>query len=873
MIKFKDVIKKVIKVVIIILMVLLVVFLSLLIHHNVTKKNAAEYLPVDAQAYIEIDSLKELYDDIIDLKALEIVLSQDNLNDLFYSLIDFKNADFSDSILFKELLKLKAYIVLQENYSPGLIIDPGLKGILTRHIPIVLSRIKNEDFKLTTSLLEGETLFTITIQEESSYHLIIEENLLLVSLNPDDLKSMLIAKRSGGGLKTKRKLKSLKSSKLKKSILNIFLDTDSALKGIAERDTPIDKLLKMVKFPTLTTLSLALTNDNINLRATTDINSTNTQLNDFLGYKASPLGIIKNLPDTTNIYASVNFKSFKDFYSIITLLQDELVLKEYDILLKALSGLKSDDILFSWTGSEAGLFTIDTAPEPVIYLEIDKIDELERILETIDSSLILNLSDSLIIDGVRVNQFKLSTLLELGVNIVNRATTLPYFIIDGNYIYLSQNPETLAHIQNKKREGELLIKDKTYRSITQKTPKNANFFFYYDLNSTLPRFLIKNNVLTNLIKEYEKGVISLFYTKNQLRLNLSAETAKSKRTTLFPGYPKKTKGVISPILISDIVGKESKELIYIDSKNSLIISDISNKILSTTSVGDNPQVTLLGNRELLINDSDGIFYRVNGSGEILEPTPKFTETKNSFSPVRVGDNVLLYSTAQKELQLYTSRGDLTKSIKVNKDVFSKPLLLNDTLYFYPKSLFGTVFATDLDGNIKDGWPQQTLAISFSSPFKVGNRVGFITQKGDYFLWDRDGNIASSYPINLEGVFYSTPVSLNSRGSLVATINKSGTIQLINGRGEVVQTREIKNLKGRDVKLKVETVPGFKSPILFVYGGSNYIYALNNKLQVLPGFPIKGNTEPTFSDINSDGFIEIISGGYDKNIYIYTMRNN
>lgn len=865
--------KKILQVILSIIALLVIAFLVLLIHHQVTKKAPEQYLPSDAKAYIAIDSLHDLYNDIIDLKALEIVFAQEKLNNLFYSVIDFKNADYSSTPLFKEILDLKTYIVLQENYSPALIIDPGLKGIATRHIPSFLNSIKHEDIEISTSILEGNVVYTLTVKAETSYYFIIEENLVLLALEKSDLVKMIKASKTGEGLATRDKLKKLKTTKVKDSILNLFLDTNSVLENVAEEGSSTEKLLSMVDFPSLTALSLALTNESVNIKAATDITTEEPLLTNFLGHKASPLGVINTLPDTTNIYTSVNFKSFKELYAIISTLQDGFVLEEYDSLIKGLSGLSSDDILFSWTGSEAGLFTIETAPEPVLFLEIAKEKELDRVLESLDSSLVLNVIDTLVIDDVRINQFKLPGLLEAGMSLANKSSVLPYFIKYKDYLYLSMNPEILAQMVKKDREGELLIKEKTYKSITQKTPKNANFFFYYDLNSTLPRFLAEDTLLTKLVKEYEKGVISLFYTQERVTLNLSAESSQSKRTTLYPGYPKDTNGIKSPVYITDITGKDSKELVYIDNKKNLVISDITNNQLSSTSIGQEAFITLLPNKKILVNDVDGVLYKVDGDGELVDPFPQFTEAKDSFPPLITRKGFILYSSLKKELQHYNHQGVIINSIPVTKEVFRQPLLIEDRIYFYPKSLFGNILCTNLEGETVKGWPQSTMAISFTTPFKAGKNIGFLTQKGDLFLWDKNGNIVNGFPVELPGVYYSTPIVIDDKGSLICVINKDGVLSVIDNKGEIKSTREFDQINSKDIRLKSVVLDDFKSPLIFIYGGSNYILAINDKLQILPGFPVKGYTEPSFSDINNDKLTEMITAGYDKKLYIYTLRSN
>jgi hypothetical protein len=117
------------------------------------------------------------------------------------------------------------------------------------------------------------------------------------------------------------------------------------------------------------------------------------------------------------------------------------------------------------------------------------------------------------------------------------------------------------------------------------------------------------------------------------------------------------------------------------------------------------------------------------------------------------------------------------------------------------------------------------------------------------------------------------VVLNDRNPLIALISSEGLLSLVNDKGEVVASRQFDKLNSKDTKLALAQINESESPLIFIYGGSNYMTAVNDNLQILSGFPINGYTKPSFSDINNDGSVEVISAGYDKKFYIYTLREN
>lgn len=864
--------KRLLQILVILLITVVVLLLSLGIFHQITRESGDDYLPGGAQAYIEIDSFRDFYNDVIDLKALEIVLSHDDWSNFFQTVLDFKNNQYSQSFIFQQLLNLRTTIVLHDDFSPSLIIDPRLKGMFTRFIPLFMKNMRNDQLAVTISTVQGETMYTLTYKDEARYYLIFKKNLILLALNQENLMSLIAAGQSGQGSVTRHDLEQIEKVSVKKSILDMHLKTNGLFSGFSENESTFGKIFTLADFPSYTSVSLALSNREINIKASAEIQPKTEIFRGFLAHDASPLGVIKILPDSTNVYSSVNFKSFGDLYEILSTLDGEYVLEDYDGLLKFLSGMTSEEILFSWTGSEAGFFSIETAPEPVIYIKVGDNDKLTEVLTSIDKSVVLNTTDTLIINEVRINQFEYTPLVRAGMTLAKKSLELPYFIQFKGYLFLSMNPESLAQMVQKERLGELLLKEKTYKSITARIPRNANFFFFYDLNSAIPRFIAENPLLSQLLQEYEKGVVSLFYTENKITFNLSAEPSGSLRTTLFPGYPQKVNGVSSQVFAADVQGGDSVELIYLTKDNDLHINDLTNNPLAQHHFDHKGCLSLMPGNDLFYNDREGGLFKITGEGQVEAPYPQFTEAKDSFPPVFSERGMILYSSSAGEIQYYSYSGILQKSIPVEKTVFSTPLLFENKLYYYPKSLMGTVYSSTLSGEQVEGWPQDTMGISFSTPFHFEDSIGFLTQMGNLFLWDTEGGIKEGFPIKLNGVYYATPVSFHGTKNLMALISSDGLVSLVDENGNIETSRYFENLTGKDLQITSYKPEDSKEDLLFLYGGSNYITAVNLNLQILEGFPVKGFTKPSFFDINRDGSVEFITAGYDNKLYIYTLRN-
>jgi len=58
--------------------------------------------------------------------------------------------------------------------------------------------------------------------------------------------------------------------------------------------------------------------------------------------------------------------------------------------------------------------------------------------------------------------------------------------------------------------------------------------------------------------------------------------------------------------------------------------------------------------------------------------------------------------------------------------------------------------------------------------------------------------------------------------------------------------------------------------IFIYGAKDYLWGLDSRLELLPGFPVAGGHQPQFIDLNLDGRLEMIVGGFGSEVYAYEL---
>ena len=127
--------KKLIRLIIIIILIPVLLAGGLYVNYLFTKEKPEDYLSSDFMLYLEIESMGQVYENLVDLKALEVFLTGQQKNDLFLALNNFKSGNLARHPLFKDILDIKAYLQILDNGKPVIILDPGVRKASRSHLP------------------------------------------------------------------------------------------------------------------------------------------------------------------------------------------------------------------------------------------------------------------------------------------------------------------------------------------------------------------------------------------------------------------------------------------------------------------------------------------------------------------------------------------------------------------------------------------------------------------------------------------------------------------------------------------------------------------------------------------------------------------
>ncbi|HOV15638.1 MAG TPA: hypothetical protein PK771_15225, partial [Spirochaetota bacterium] len=122
--------KSFLPVLLIILLTVVLIIVGIFVYYNLTKKDIRKYVPNDFVALLKIESVSKTYENLINLKASDIILSGDDFKNILKTLQDIRASKFAKNKMIINLLNMQAHVIIDKSYSPTFIFDIGLKSLL-----------------------------------------------------------------------------------------------------------------------------------------------------------------------------------------------------------------------------------------------------------------------------------------------------------------------------------------------------------------------------------------------------------------------------------------------------------------------------------------------------------------------------------------------------------------------------------------------------------------------------------------------------------------------------------------------------------------------------------------------------------------------
>jgi hypothetical protein len=885
----------IIKFCLIAILVVAVVFIGLLTYYFITMKSAQDFLPDTFSVYVRVHSIKTFYENVLDLKAAEIVFSEvRELKSIQRAIADFKSEEFSRSAFFKKLLEVEAHVVLNSDQTPVIVFDPGLFSLPLRLFPLIEPLIKIDKLEITKLRRNHLTLYSIDLSDKDKIFFAINNNLVFVSTKPEPIEACYSLHDRGKTLKNNKEASALWEKLGSPGMAGLIVNTQSIVGTLSQTNPLLKSIFANVSFNGYSAVSFSVSNEKLELEAITDFTTSNLALRSYASFSPPGESSLTLAPETTNLFSTINVKSLKDLIGLVSLFSagDEKKLPgNIEDSCRLLFGKSADEVLYSWIGNEAGVFMTSESDSPVLFLRLRDKAKLDAALAVITGSAVLDEDSSLVMDGVRVPKIVLPDFLRFLAGIFVKGIDTPYYMVMGDFIFFSMDAKNLSQLNTAYRSNKTLNRNEAFNKITADVPKNGHVSIYYDLKKRTPEFLSNGNLITKLLKSYETGSISLFLKENEIRLRISAGGAGESGVGLIPGYPKQLTGIpVSDVNVCKVGKSKTFSFVYLDQAGSLIIQNPSDG--SAVSADVEPDSELVVNRnqasgkdDIWVFSGSGILSKFDENAKTISPFPITTRCKGSFAPVPFNGKLVFFSQPDNAIYLMNDYGENTKlRLKIEQPLLTPPGFYKNTVALYPKNFKGTVYCTDADGNLMPGWPRDGGGVSYCSPLLFEDQQGsilvaFITQAGVLNLWDKNGDTVPGFPVDLDGVFVSNLLSISTKiipeynggkNKAIVTLNTDGVLRLIDSAGSVIIEKKLSDVHGKNTRSILFDVDNDGIDEIFIYGSSNYVTGLGSKCEPLPGFPVKGSKKCAYIDINYDGRKELVAGSFDGNVYAYSL---
>ncbi len=865
------------------------------LYYRVNRVDMLACVPAGQDFYLEINSFEKLYENVINLKVVDLLITSDpRIEGIIKTVNELRSNAILQSSLLKKVLNIKITVFFNDDLVPVIITDLGSRSILTGLVsPLIPYILSNNEALSVQKIFDGRfTYYKLKPKTgESEYYACFYRNLLIFSLDIDGLFKALNCTESESVLSSE-KINNLKKMSLSDGDIRIYLKTADILKGFFESSQIITGLLEKVVPDEYAALSLKFSNEQISLDCYTGITAEDETVRRFIESPSEPKKIGKYIPEDAIVVTSSNFRSFKDVVEFISYIYQgdgSKIISGADQSARLLFNGGIDELFFDWIGNEAGVIGTSVSTDPVVFLEIADRSAFDSAKNKLFSSFLIEGESTYILDNVRMDHIRLPAFIDSVIKYFIPDFIEPYYITIDDFVFFSLSPESLYDIVTKFEQKNSLLRDETYKNIVGAVDNDSNLLFYYNLELGSPSFLPREGLAADIIRLYQKGVLSVDINRNSLRLKLSAEGVLEKKLRGYPGFPRaagvELAGDIYPLRFT---GGRLPEFVYQSKENMLYVSDINNRVLSGFPIQLDGKIkgemsvitdTITDKKLLLVYTDKGEFYRIDIRGNIDDNIRFKTDFISSIgTPMIANYGVGVFDHAAKILYFVKNSELEPFSFEFKNALFAPPSLIGGNLMLYPRSFSGEIYLVDREGQNITGWPVTVNGIGQGSPVinqrsPIERVVAFITQNGELSMFNGDGTLLAGFPVMLEGVFFTQGVFGNFDGSgelQIALIDSNGRLYIVNRSGMITLRREIDDGISRDTRVAAYDIDKDNKTDIVIYGGTNNFYAFNYMGSMLAGFPQKGSMAPYFTDIDSDGAVEIIIGSFDGFIYCYTM---
>lgn len=853
------------------------------VYSAIDKKSPLELIPENFVAYLHTDSLYDSVNPLLDLQAADIVLSKEELSDIRGLFMMLRESDLRDNKFVKYAVtrKVDAAFFSSEDAPDTFVaaIDFGVFSAATRLSNLIVPKLAIEG--LSHIQESGIDFFKFT-SGENSFYIKPVKNLVVISNNFDFFKKSLACDNDKNYSEQQLNLLSKKT----KESIKLIVDAKSLAQSFTKENDLLYKFTSVISEDSLSLLSFNITDNQIKINVEIPLNENEEIKNDPALYSILKLfqkdstnpEIISVMGNSIQYYTVLNAGKLEDLLDAVNAAMPEEkkidgTIKTAENLCQSFFGISLDDLLFSWTDKEFALLGIEGLNEPVFAIKISDENKRKEVFDTIVKSILLTENKSLILNGVRIPRLELPPFLQGVLKLFNFNIPKPYYLVYNNYIYFSQSAESIATIYSTFSRGTNISLNQNWKAVSENNDQAAVSLFY-DLERSRPFFINSSSTLSQIIELYTIGRTDISIKNNSILFSLNAVSKRAGSLINIPGFPielentpdynVQTCQVKKPETIFWLENEQTIKALNVKKTQSYSYELPVKGMIQTISNGSTEKLAALTkNNEFYIFTNTleiekGYPLKFEGS---VTGKPYFTFNK-SYIPLQDGNLIKIDDKKISKINF----GFL------NFDDSNLEYFFNGTNgVIYERSFLGKIYIIQNEKciNIDNEIIVDKIGFGVPAIYNEDDKfiIGFISQSGEVTVWKVENNfIEQSFQFNLEGIFYSNLIQCGK--NFYALSDKGELFKINSSTGETVSV-QIDNITAIEGKLAVRKVNDRNYICAGIDG--NKIYAFNEQLELISGFPIAAHGIPAFADVNGDSLPDCFALTIDGKLNAWNLR--
>ncbi|MBU0935943.1 MAG: VCBS repeat-containing protein [Spirochaetes bacterium] len=835
------------------------------------------YIPQDFDFYASVPSASRFANEVIHLQALDTVLSTPETLGVRGLVRSLRVNPILRNEYFIKVADIRVDAALYADNSFVAVADMGLRSALSRFAPLFGSLILNRFITVENlSYLEQDDFSCFLFERDGlTIYAAVRRNLVIAASNYERFAEAL----AGTHRQSEQLIRALAASG--DSSLRFLADPSRFTEPLSGPDSITGRLLDTLQFPSLVLVDLKLSDEAIGISFSASPQSSDAGLTSLLQKRSRAPAVLSRLPEAAEYFSLLALGSPEELWTTVIPFMDAKVPEakaSADKATKLAFGKTVDELLFSWMGNELGMFGTSLGPAPVFFVKVEDEKQRRLVFDSILSSVLVGRDVSAVVNGIRIPRiifpsFITNFLSSLGIQLVE-----PFYVVEDGILYASASAETLGACLEQIRAGKLLVKSAQWEGIAASVSAESSAMVYYNLDRSLPFFLRMGNSLSDTLKSYNIGALSLGFRNGELRIDLSALRTASSNTSGIPGYPVSAGSRIDSDLIT-VISSAGTPVSYWTSGKTVYGMDLSSGERYTLEMDDNAYISAaIRNRamtRLWAVSQRGTVYNLDYKLETAAGFPLLSGQTVSGPPAVSGDTFLVPIKEEASIMMITPDGTKSYSAAMYSHSRSGPAVQGSLFAVLPRSFDSWLFLFNPAGELIPNWPVQLTGIASASPLIVpgarpeDSKIATITESGDFSVYNFDGSLMPGFPISLPGVYASPPLWVPGFNAFLL-ISDQGVLWRITRDSVIQASIPLQYINGRNIRMTARDINNDGREEIFIGSDGNALMAFDSGLVPLLDFPLPGSGLAGFADIDGNGSAELIIKGSDDTINAYRL---